>query len=229
MNRGTNLPPSTSSHNDTPRSASRVLNSLSVQKQFRASGRITSEDTGESLTKGKRKAEVLSSEKGSKSGPSTVKKSKIQVREPIDGIRHGETLGEYNRRVEATLRPEVSRAMKQANALKTAHERRKRSIRDQRAGAFSDDVAASKPDVVPREFAPIPAPRRLNDIVHAPPVLPHLRKAGGIKGVSESGVFRATGRTPLNMGQMRILEEERERVIKRYREMKEAKLGANRG
>ena len=204
-----------------------MLNSHSVQEKFRASGRTTSEDTGERLRKGKRKAEALSGEKGSESSSSTVKKNKIQDKKPVDGIRHGETLGEYNRRVEATLRPGVTRAMKQANALKNAHERRKRSDREPRPGAPSDDISTSKLDAVPREFAPIPAPRRLNDIVHAPPVLPQLRRAGGINGVSESGAFRATGRTPLNLGQMRILEEERQRVIKRYREMKEAKFGAN--
>ena len=92
------------------------------------------------------------------------------------------------------------------------------------------------------EFAPIPAPRRLNDIVQAPPSLPHLRlstknkpttsggSGGGEKGNNRGSAWKAqgTGRA-LSAAQERILGEERERVIKRYREMKaerEAAKGA---
>ena len=41
----------------------------------------------------------------------------------------------------------------------------------------------------------------------------------------KKGVFGATGRTPLSVGQRRIMEEERERVVGKYREMKEARAG----
>ncbi|ODN87124.1 hypothetical protein L198_07126 [Cryptococcus wingfieldii CBS 7118] len=61
------------------------------------------------------------------------------------------------------------------------------------------------------------APRRLNDIAQAPPSLPQLKRAG-----EKSGVYGAvsSGKMPLNAGQKRIMEEERERVINLYREMK---------
>ena len=67
--------------------------------------------------------------------------------------------------------------------------------------------------------------RRLNDIVQAPPMLAHLKKGmgpGGKKKASggETSAWKATGRTPLNAGQVRILNAERERVVKAYREIK---------
>ena len=67
--------------------------------------------------------------------------------------------------------------------------------------------------------------RRLNDIVQAPPMLAHLKKGmgpGGKKKNSggETSAWKATGRTPLNAGQERILNAERERVVKAYREIK---------
>ncbi|WVQ77412.1 hypothetical protein IAR50_007097 [Cryptococcus sp. DSM 104548] len=72
----------------------------------------------------------------------------------------------------------------------------------------------------PKEFktvASTSAPKRLNDIAQAPPSLPQLKRAG-----EKSNVYNAvsSGKMPLNAGQKRIMEEERERVINLYREMK---------
>ena len=71
------------------------------------------------------------------------------------------------------------------------------------------------------EFETLPVRRGITDVVQAPPArLPSLKRLPKQTG----GAFSATGRTPLNAGQKRLMEEERERVIKRYREMKEEKL-----
>ena len=72
------------------------------------------------------------------------------------------------------------------------------------------------------------APRRLNDIVHAPPTLKTLpRKAKVTQGVSvdhavgkESTQKRSLREGVLSMAQKAMLEEERERAIRLYREMK---------
>ena len=62
------------------------------------------------------------------------------------------------------------------------------------------------------------APRRLNDIVHAPPTLKTLpRKA---KVTQESTQKRSLREGVLSMAQKAMLEEERERAIRLYREMK---------
>ncbi|OCF58178.1 hypothetical protein L486_04208 [Kwoniella mangroviensis CBS 10435] len=77
-----------------------------------------------------------------------------------------------------------------------------------------------------KEFKEMEGPRRLNDIVQAPPQLPHLRKSGEKKTSTKeaySAIGKNSDKIPLNAGQKRILEEERERVVKMYREMKAKK------
>lgn len=56
------------------------------------------------------------------------------------------------------------------------------------------------------------------DVMTAPPVLPKLKKS---TKATPSSIFAPIGRNPFNAGQQRILEEERERVIARYRDLKE--------
>ncbi|WWD08766.1 hypothetical protein V865_006879 [Kwoniella europaea PYCC6329] len=77
-----------------------------------------------------------------------------------------------------------------------------------------------------KEFKEMEGPRRLNDIVLAPPQLPHLRKSGEKKTSTKeaySAIGKNSDKIPLNAGQKRILEEERERVVRMYREMKAKK------
>ena len=96
-------------------------------------------------------------------------------------------------------------------------------------------------------FKPAPGPRRLNDIAQAPPSLPKLKgisgagaSAGGIagagawnKGANAGGGKKGTighGRTDvINAGQKRLMEEERERVIRQYRDIKAAREQAKTG
>jgi hypothetical protein len=193
-----------------------------------------------------------------------------------------ESLGAYNRRVEATLRGGVSQAIKSANAIRAAQDReaaeaKKKRIAtaqgkggagtgtgtadegdegDEGANASGKGKAKGKgngnvnengewkfedrPVVVLPEKA---APRRLNDIVQAPPTLPKLKqntKLGAWNTGASAGASTSTststgtgtgntvggeesGRTPLNAGQRRLLEQERARVIEKYREMKVVK------
>ena len=82
----------------------------------------------------------------------------------------------------------------------------------------------------PRDFEKIStsAPRRLNDIVQAPPEIKALpRKA---KKLATQGSIKMNGGTKslsegvLSMAQKAMMEEERERAIKLYREMKKGKV-----
>ncbi|WVO14762.1 hypothetical protein L204_102400 [Cryptococcus depauperatus] len=242
--KGLNLPPSLSAYDDAPRSATRILNSWKVQQRFRESGRKTSEDTGEprhslSVDKDKRKE---------RAGMQSISK-----------IMPQETLAEYNRRVEISLRPSVSNAIKSAEAVlaaekaeqsqrKKENKRRARLVKLVKEGKVKKEILDEfnkgimekkrkrkegdegemekneqeeiEEDVIVKNFAPLSPPRRLNN--QAPPTLPHLRKTGGNKTTSKS-IYDAvgnSGKIPLNVGQKRILEEERERVIEMYREMK---------
>lgn len=68
------------------------------------------------------------------------------------------------------------------------------------------------------EFERAPARHSILDVMTAPPVLPKLKKQ---QKAAPSSIFAPIGRNPFNAGQQRILEEERERVVARYRELKE--------
>ncbi|WWD16861.1 hypothetical protein CI109_101293 [Kwoniella shandongensis] len=115
--------------------------------------------------------------------------------------------------------------------MKNKAGKRKRGDEDEGSGSDDNDDDGDKTTTKPREreeksFKPIEAPRRLNDIVQAPPSLPHLRKLGQEKKVGKGvygAVGKGSGKDPLNAGQRRILEEERERVVKMYRDMKAAR------
>ncbi|OCF34706.1 hypothetical protein I317_03781 [Kwoniella heveanensis CBS 569] len=290
--KGKNLAPSAAStkaeYDDTPKSASRILNSWKVQSAFRSSGRINSEDVGGSRPSGSSKNGSTSASASASSFSASENNPKGKTK--IPSILPNESLGEYNRRVEQLLRPGVNKAIQEAASTKAAEEaaarkekkdRKKRTrieklVKDgkmpkealdkliaeqaaeknaaaadakgkgkrKRTGADDDEDgddgdegsedeglggAEQKQNRRPaKEFASMPGPRRLNDIVQAPPQLPHLRKSGtqsSASGRSKEAYAAVgnSGRNPLNAGQRRILEEERERVVKLYREMKEKK------
>lgn len=87
----------------------------------------------------------------------------------------------------------------------------------------------SGPKLRKTEFEKAPLRRSVNDVVQAPPSLPMLKRAktgNNGTGTAPAGAFAAAakGKNPLNAGQQRLMEEERERVIRRYREMKEKRL-----
>ncbi|WRT65345.1 uncharacterized protein IL334_002288 [Kwoniella shivajii] len=88
-----------------------------------------------------------------------------------------------------------------------------------------DNIQKQRPA---KEFKQVERPRRLNDIVQAPPQLQHLRRSNTEKKSTSakdacSAVGKGSGKVPLNAGQKRILEEEREKVIQMYRDIKAKK------
>ena len=99
----------------------------------------------------------------------------------------------------------------------------------------SEDAATSKPiqpiksgkaseKVKPTDFATFSAsaPRRLNDIAQAPPELKKLPRGAKASKAADVGAKGAASlrEGAMSMAQKAMLEEERERVIKAYRELK---------
>lgn len=70
------------------------------------------------------------------------------------------------------------------------------------------------------EFEKAPIRTGILDVMTAPPTLPRLKKS---TKQTPSSIYAPVNRNPLNSGQQRLMEEERERVVARYRELKEAK------
>jgi hypothetical protein len=85
-------------------------------------------------------------------------------------------------------------------------------------------LKASQDKDTPKEFATLStsAPRRLNDIAEAPPELKQLPRGAKAHKASAGGEKSSQSLRDgvLSMAQKAMLEEERERVIKAYREMK---------
>jgi hypothetical protein len=225
---------------------------MSTQATFRANGGRSSEDTGERRKRPKGNEDPTSSKSRGKfedKGTTSSEKTKPAV----PGIMPHETLGEYNRRVESIMRAGVSQAIKSAGRVKAEQEKEARREKEERkeraaairrgeavAGSSSTSKAGAGKSVeeedagrgtkrkhdagdAPLEFKTKEGPRRLNDIAQAPPSLPTLKVAKSDGANKSVWAAKGKGRSGLSAGQERIMEEERERVIKQYREMKVAK------
>lgn len=250
--RGHNLAPSDASLgssyvDDTPKGAARILNSLKVRQEYREKKKSHAAPAAGGSTKGKRPQD-----------PS--------AKHGLPKIIPGESLGDFNRRLEEHMRPAVTQAMRDANAKRAEEERKlamekkarreaqKEAKRRKDAGLPRDEegqggeedevvvAAAAAGDRAERtgkrgrgedaasedesqtrkrgktEFEKAPVRHSILDVMTAPPVLPKLKKQ---KKAAPSSIFAPIGRHPFNAGQQRILEEERERVVARYRELKE--------
>jgi hypothetical protein len=108
------------------------------------------------------------------------------------------------------------------------------SSKDKRRAAESedshDDEIPPKTRATDFETTNSSAPRRLNDIAQAPPSFVRLPKERGsaaalarLKG-EKRGSSKAEG--VVSMAQRARMDEERERAVKRYRELKAAKMTA---
>jgi len=184
------------------------------------------------LTNGESSRTPLESRKGKEKEAPTPKPNPAK-KEALPKIRDNESLADYNRRIESLMRPGVSKAIKSANSVltqqvkeaKEAKQKRKQPVEE-----VEEEVVEKKRKGVhdvndaPKEFKTVQR-RRLNDVAQAPPMLEHLKKgmgSGGKKKIvgGETSAWKATGRLPVNAGQERLLAQERERVVKAYREIK---------
>ena len=142
------------------------------------------------------------------------------------------------------MRPLVKAAVQSSNAVVRNARKAQIAAKDARnlgkgdkrkADEDEDPRPALKPpnpehDKPPKEFQrhSSSAPRRLNDIVQAPPDLKKLPR--GVKATSEQ-VSKAGGKREgvLSMAQKQMMEAEREKAIARYRELKASRHRSEEG
>ena len=148
------------------------------------------------------------------------------------------------RRVEDDMRPIVKAAMRSSNAvvrdatkaeIEAKAEKKRHKILDAKATP-DDDKTGPRSTRKPISQAPPPAadqpirpqkdfvkhsssaPRRLNDIAQAPPEFKKLPRGAAAALHGGPGSWKREG--VLSMAQKSMMEEEREKVIMRYRELK---------
>ncbi|PFH53267.1 hypothetical protein AMATHDRAFT_119022, partial [Amanita thiersii Skay4041] len=152
-------------------------------------------------------------------------------------IRPGEPIQHFNRRVEDDMRPLVKSAIQASKAIiRQTLKETKRAAQAKRLKLTSPSTSSPplqkkhKPNQSPSGSGPRPSaqirefeklstslPRRLNDVAQAPPLLTTLPR--GVKKVQQAdGASKHDG--ILSMAQRAMMEEEREKAIKKYRMLK---------
>ncbi|CAE7072356.1 unnamed protein product [Rhizoctonia solani] len=148
-------------------------------------------------------ARVLDAERVQREYRAQLKKKQADKNES-KGIEllPGESLREFNRRVEEVHRPLVRGALKRSKGDEKGKGKRKREEDEEPVREFAS-VSSS-------------APKRLREVALAPPVL--------TKGPRGSGVGKSGDKAPaISMARKVVLEQERERAVKLYRALKASK------
>ncbi|KAH8832871.1 hypothetical protein DL96DRAFT_1667339 [Flagelloscypha sp. PMI_526] len=187
------------SNEPIPKSVSRVLNAVKIRKDFHDRKRkMSSEDTGERPSK---------------------------KRKPAVGIMEGESMQHFNKRVEMDMRPSMSSAIQTAKTLTRKAIREDKQARNidrkkpSAKPAAEFDSESPKRQVRATEFQTMSTstPKRLNDIAQAPPEFTKFpRKASTKQTTSKKDNI-------VSMAQKVMMEQEREKAIARYRELKAQK------
>ncbi|RDB15266.1 hypothetical protein Hypma_004829 [Hypsizygus marmoreus] len=232
---GADLAPSKQSlsNEPIPKSLARVLNAAHVREEWKIKKRKLEED-GESKADSKRR-KLADGKMGSAKGRGKEKEVTSKLT-----IKPGESMQHFNRRVEDDMRPLVKAAVQTSNAaVRSARKveietRAAKRLKGKNAQLPEDEVEDGKrarkapPILEPtpdkhansaKEFVKLStsAPRRLNDIAQAPPELKKLPR-GAVQGANSIGGGKREG--VLSMAQKAMMEQEREKAIKRYRELK---------
>ncbi|KAH7885151.1 hypothetical protein F5I97DRAFT_1810454 [Phlebopus sp. FC_14] len=222
VQRGTDLAPKLSVEDETiPKSVSRVLDAGKIRREYRERKRKLDGDDNQDNSHGRRKTRHVTDMKED----GVVGALKIQP---------GETVAHFNKRVESNMMPLIKTALQQSSAQ--SRKVRKQEVKQGTLGAdgrSSHGLEQTSKEKTPtprtatadgrvmsgqmgKEFQPAStaAPRRLNDIAQEPPELKIPRGQ------------RVTSKVPgvVTMAQKVMMEEERERAIKHYRELKARKL-----
>ncbi|PCH35147.1 hypothetical protein WOLCODRAFT_166073 [Wolfiporia cocos MD-104 SS10] len=237
---GLDLPPAGGKHaiehEEIPKGAARILNAAKIQQEYRAKQkRKASEDAGDSKSSRKRRR-------------------KGEATKVVTTIQPGESMAHFNRRVEDSMRSAVHDAVKRSSTVVRQAQKEEESAKaEKKAKKDATSATQSKADGSrhgkPKSVESAPearaeaagrsqkqdfeslstsAPRRLNDIVQAPPELKKLPR--GAKARAENAAKQDREKATLKQGalsmaQKAMLEEERVRAVKLYREMKKAKSG----
>lgn len=245
------------SNEDIPKGAMRALNAAKVQEEYRKRKMQGDGPGSEGSAKKRRKTTGEDFGKGEKGGKERKGNAmKIQPGESLahfnrrveenmrpllrDAMQASAAVTRRTKKEEEALKE----AEKAAKAKSTSKSKKQPSNGEKAANTDEDEAdlpapgpsqskVLSKP-VQPKERATefvglkTSAPRRLNDIVMAPPELKKLPR--GAKSVKTAKAEGAPGAKTLregvlSMAQKAMLEQERERVIVAYREMKKRGAG----
>ncbi|CAL1713824.1 unnamed protein product [Somion occarium] len=218
------------SKEEIPKSLSRVLNAAKIQGEWRQKYKRGSEDVG-------------------LDGAPPKKKQKKNPVGSADAdnmhIKPGESLAHFNRRVETSMRGTVRAAMQTSSAVARKSRKEEEALAKEKKASTKpaaptksskvkcasddegdDEKFAPSKSTRPKDFTLLStsAPRRLNDIVQAPPEFKKLPRGAKAKSTTPSST-RGLKEGVLSMAQKAMMEEERERVITLYREMKKKNLG----
>jgi len=150
-------------------------------------------------------------------------------------IQPGESLFHFNRRVEDEMQPLLNSVIQSSSVRKTKvvsskeipktrhiSLSEKASTQSHQGSQLSKGAISTAPSR-PTDFVKVSAsaPRRLNDIVQAPPQLKKFPR-GALRLPGNDRVGAGDG--VVSMSQKLMMEAERENAIKRYRDLKERRL-----
>ncbi|KAG2130785.1 uncharacterized protein EDB93DRAFT_1243220 [Suillus bovinus] len=241
--KGDNLPPRHLGNEDTvPKSVARILNAEKIRLQFREKKRKIDEPNGDESPQLKRKRPA--------SDVNNRKEEMLKI-QPGETIAHFNKRVESNMmplirtamqqssaQVRRVQKREIEQGVAQPAAqVKTINNASRADVSNpspppstntppSRADALDLSPPASTPQRQPRDkpkefrVSSTSAPRRLNDIAQEPPRFDKLPR--GAQSGKDSSKEKVVG--ILSMAQKAMMEEERENVIKRYRELKAKKL-----
>ncbi|KAI0948008.1 hypothetical protein AcW1_009625 [Taiwanofungus camphoratus] len=255
---GLNLPPSAKhdfSNEDIPKSVARVLNAAKIQEEFKAKKRrLKGDDHDEDQARPVRKKRKKQGTDDESHLNNVGAGLKILPGESVAHFnrRVEDSMRSVVRTAMKTSSALARKARKEEDAAKSTKPATKPAVRivpqakkedgaPREAGSstLAADVTAntkSRPaqgEERPKDFQRLStsAPRRLNDIVQAPPELKKLPRGAKARPAQDSTRDHGEGsgttlkQGVLSMAQKVMLEEERERAVRMYREMKKAKAG----
>ncbi|KAK4705478.1 hypothetical protein P7C70_g733, partial [Phenoliferia sp. Uapishka_3] len=202
------------------KSAYRILNAGAVREEYHASKKRKLEEDEAAAAKGKKGKKTLE-------------------------MLPYESLAAFNRRVEVALRPSIDSAIRGAKASSAKGKKEKVLAKKERAAALAAAALAKKeaeeealnpggaakkkapvdPFVPPvkerpvREFEEASQRKMVGDVVMAPPTLKKPMRKGDA-GPSAHDAMPA-GRMPVSDNLKKIMEAEREKAVRMYRDMKE--------
>ncbi|KAH0832258.1 hypothetical protein J3R83DRAFT_13243 [Lanmaoa asiatica] len=211
-------------HEPIPKSVLRVLDAGQIRREYRKKKREL-DGVEDNLQRKKRRHDATGMKDDEKIAALRIKPS--------------ETVAQFDRRVENSMMPLIKTALRQSSAQarrvrreEAAEETLKRVKQADKArhsvlespNNVSDPplTAAVNEEIAPprktKEFQVVStsAPRRLNDVAQEPPVIKKLSCGATKNDAAPSGV--------LSIAQKAMMEEERNKVIRHYRELKARKL-----
>ncbi|MBW0525987.1 hypothetical protein O181_065702 [Austropuccinia psidii MF-1] len=221
LKKGTDLPPNCpvrrpkkkqygqlkDSAGQIPQNMFRILNAEKIRADFRLKKQQRNEDGKASVSEDK-KRRVSSGERIQVQSNGKAKMNSKAQQELK--ILPSEDLRSFNQRVEMTLRPKVSAAMKSARKQKNPKDNAaldQELIEKSKSTQVTSSLNESPKQ---KEFAPKPSKFPLANVAMEPP---NLSLTKSMKLISNKKTHPAL---PISGSQKRMLENEREKIIKRY-------------